>query len=71
MTMAYSAAGQRIAWGPREAEAALDAALLTQTGLLATLITARRASGSSPFLGPAELTRLVRSQRSLLAPAAA
>lgn len=50
----------------RNAEARLDEALLKQTSLLATLINSRRESSSEPFLGQAELMRLVRSQQSLL-----
>jgi len=52
----------------RQAEAALDGVLLKQTSLLATLVTARRETGSAPFVGHAELMRLVKSQQSLLSP---
>jgi hypothetical protein len=49
-----------------EADATLDGALLNQTGLLASLITERRAKGSAQFLGDAELMRIVKSQQTLL-----
>jgi hypothetical protein len=50
----------------RQEDAALDGALLKQTGLLATLITARRETASVPSVNHAELMRLVRSQQSML-----
>jgi len=53
-----------IARDRRPAEAALDGALLKQTGLLATLITERETA--APVLDHAELMRLVKSQQSLL-----
>jgi len=50
----------------RQAEVALDEALLKQPGLLATLITDRRGGSRIPVLDQAELMRLVKSQQSLL-----
>lgn len=66
MTMTRPASHLRIARDTGRAEAALDGALLKQTGLLATLITTRRATASEPFLGQSELMRLVKSQQTLL-----
>lgn len=67
MSMTLPVAQLRITRDLRQAEAALDDALLKQTSLLATLITARRNTGQEPFVGQAELMRLVRSQQTLLA----
>jgi hypothetical protein len=50
----------------RQEDAALNGALLKQTGLLATFITARRETASAPSVNHAELMRLVRSQQSML-----
>lgn len=66
MSMTNPVARLRIARDRRKAEAALDGALLKQTGLLATLILAHRETASEPFLDQAELMRLVKSQQSLL-----
>ena len=66
MSMPLHVARTRISGDRRQAEAALDDALLKQTGSLATLITARRETASEPFLAQAELMRLVRSQQTLL-----
>jgi len=49
-----------------QSDAALDGALLKQTGLLATLVTTRRETTGPSFVGHAELMRLVKSQQSLL-----
>ena len=66
MSMALPAAGPRHNGNLRQADAALDGALLKQTGLLASLITGRGETGSAPLLGHAELMRLVKSQQTLL-----
>jgi hypothetical protein len=68
MTMTFPMADLPISGDLRQADAALDGVLLKQTGLLATLVTARRETGSAPLLGHAELMRLVKSQQSLLSP---
>jgi hypothetical protein len=65
MTNTHPVAKLRIARDLRQADAALDGALLKQDGLLATLITARGETRSSS-LGQAELMRLVKSQQTLL-----
>jgi hypothetical protein len=56
----------RISQRLREAEAALDEALLKQASLLTTMITARRESGTAPFLGHEAMLRLAKSQQTLL-----
>ena len=66
MTMSVSVAQMRIARELQAAELALDEALLKQSSLMATLISARREAGKSAFEGQAELMRLVKSQSSLL-----
>jgi hypothetical protein len=66
MSMTLPIAEMRITRDLRQAEAALDDALLKQTSLLASLITARREIGDKPFLAQAELMRLVKSQQTLL-----
>jgi hypothetical protein len=50
----------------RQADAALDGALLKQTGLLAGVIIAGRETGSGRALQQAELMRLVKSHQTLL-----
>lgn len=66
MRMTVPVAQMRIARDLREAEAALDEALLKQASLLATMVTARRETGSAPFTGQEALMRLARSQQTLL-----
>jgi hypothetical protein len=66
MSMTLAVAQIRIIHELREAEASLDEALLKQAKLFATLITARRETGTEPFVGHNELMRLVKSQRTLL-----
>ena len=66
MRMTVPVAQMRIARDLREAEAALDEALLKQASLLATMVLARRETGSEPFLGQEALMRLARSQQTLL-----
>lgn len=69
MSMTLPGAPLRITRDLRQADAALDGALLRQSGLLATLITDRRPTGAAPSLCEAELMRLVKSQQSLLSAA--
>lgn len=66
MKMNVEVAQLRIARGVKDVEVALDEALLKQSSLFAELITARRETGVEPFVGQAELMRLVKSQQSLL-----
>lgn len=65
-TMSSTVAQQRISRDLREAEAALDEALLTQAKLLSTMVHARRETGVSPFTGQDAMMRLVRSQQAML-----
>lgn len=66
MSLDTGLARLRIARDLREAEAALDEALLTQSSLLSSLINMRRATESEPFLGHHSLLRVVKSQQTLL-----
>ena len=66
MPMTIPVAQMRITRDLRDAEAALDDALLKQTMLLASMITARRETGSEPFLGHETMLRLAKSQQTLL-----
>ena len=66
MTMSTSVAQMRIAREMRDAESALDDSLLKQSSLLGTMLTARRATGSQPFLGQESLMRLAKSQQTLV-----
>jgi hypothetical protein len=67
MPMTVPVAQMRITRDLRDAEAALDDALLKQTTLLTSMITARRETGSEPFLGHEAMLRLAKSQQALLA----
>ncbi len=51
----------------KEAERALDEALLRQAELFATMITVRRETDSAPATGHEALLRLVKSQQTTLA----
>lgn len=64
--MTSAVAHQRITRDLREAEAALDEALLTQARLLSTMVHARRETGVAPFTGQDAMMRLVRSQQAML-----
>ena len=56
----------RIARDINEAEKALDEALIRQSSLFTTMVSARLETGSEPFVGHEALLRLARSQQSLL-----
>lgn len=64
--MDKNVAQMRIAREMREAEKALDDALVRQSSLLTAMVTARRETGVAPFTGQGALMRLVRSQQTLL-----
>lgn len=64
--MSTEVAQLRITRDLHEAEAALDAALITQAKLLQTMIGARRETGVAPFLGQDALMRLIKSQQGLV-----
>ncbi|MFB0611004.1 hypothetical protein [Aurantiacibacter poecillastricola] len=66
MPMTKPVAQMRIAADLKNAEYALDEALLRQTELFATMIMARRETGSAPALGQGALMRLVKSQQTML-----
>ncbi len=66
MPMSHSVARLRISRELREAELAVDEALLKQSALLSTLIRARQDTGADPFTGHEALLRLSKSQLTLL-----
>ncbi|MWV28426.1 hypothetical protein [Aurantiacibacter rhizosphaerae] len=66
MSMSKPIAQMRISTDIKQAEYAVDEALLRQGALMATLITTRRETGSGPAMGHDALLRLVKSQQDLL-----
>lgn len=66
MTMTVPVASMRLARDIRDAEVALDEALLRQANLMSSMVSARRETGVDPFTGHEALLRLARSQQSLL-----
>ena len=66
MTMTFPVANMRVSRDMREAEAALDEALLRHSALFHSMVTARRETGLDPFAGHEALLRLAKSQQSLL-----
>ena len=66
MSMTVPVAQLRIARDISEAEKALDEALIRQSSLFTTMVSARRETGSDPFVGHEALLRLARSQQALL-----
>lgn len=66
MPMSNNVAQLRISRELRDAELAIDEALLKQSALLSTLIKARQDTGASPFTGHDALLRLSKSQLTLL-----
>ncbi|MCW1381316.1 hypothetical protein OLX02_00625 [Novosphingobium sp. KCTC 2891] len=64
--MSTDVAQLRITRDLRDAEAALDEALIRQARLLATMVDARRETGVAPFMGQDALMRLHKSQQGLL-----
>ena len=66
MTMTVPVASMRVARDIREAEAALDEAMICQANLFSSMIIARRETEAGPFTGHEALLRLAKSQRSLL-----
>jgi hypothetical protein len=66
MSMNKTIAQLRIARELAEAETALNEALLRQSNLFSTLLTARRDTGVAPGLGQDALMRLAKSQQTLL-----
>lgn len=66
MTMTFAVANMRVARDIREAERALDEALLRQSTLFASMVSARQEAGLEPFTGHEALLRLAKSQQALL-----
>jgi hypothetical protein len=66
MSMTVPVAQMRIARDITEAEKALDEALIRQSSLFTTMVSARRETGAKPFVGHEALLRLVKSQQALL-----
>ena len=69
MSMTEQVATIRITNVLREAEAALDEALLKQSELLTEMINARLSSGGTSIIGQVEIMRLIKSQQSITASA--
>ncbi|MDF1835692.1 MAG: hypothetical protein P1U62_12540 [Alteraurantiacibacter sp. bin_em_oilr2.035] len=66
MTMSYNVAQMRIVRELREAEKALDDALLRQSSLLSAMVQARKDTGAAPFTGQEALMRLSKSHQTLV-----
>jgi len=66
MTMTVPVASMRIARDIRQAERALDEALIRHSSLFKTMVSARQDTGSEPFTGHEALLRLAKSQQALL-----
>lgn len=66
MSMTVPVAQMRIVRDITEAEKALDEALIRHSSLFTTMVSARRETGSEPFVGHEALLRLTRSQQALL-----
>ena len=66
MSMTVPVAQLRIARDINEAERALDEALIRQSSLFTTMVSARRETGADPFVGHEALLRLAKSQQALL-----
>jgi len=66
MPMSNNVAQLRISRDLREAEFAVDDAVLKQSALLTTLIEARRETDAAPFTGHEALLRLSKLQLTLL-----
>ncbi|MDE8651350.1 hypothetical protein [Novosphingobium album (ex Liu et al. 2023)] len=67
MTMNVSVASARIAREIHEAEAALEEALIKQSLLFSSMVTARRDLATGKLTGQEALLRLTKSQQALLA----
>jgi hypothetical protein len=69
MSLTLPVATMRITSGLREAEVALDAALLKQSQLLTEMIAARLADDGQGFIGQPEVMRIIKAQQSVTASA--
>lgn len=65
-TMTPAVAQMRVTRDLRDAEAALDEALIRQANLLSSMVTARREAGLPAFLGQDALMRLLKSQQAMV-----
>lgn len=65
MTMPFPVATMRITNGLREAEVALDAALLKQSQLLTELITVRLETDVPSSVGQTQVMRLIKAQQAI------
>lgn len=66
MTMTFPVANMRVSRDIRQAEQALDEALMRYSTLFNSMVSVRREAGLEPFTGHEALLRLARSQQSLL-----
>ena len=66
MSMTIPVAQMRLSREMSEAEKALDEALIRQSSLLTSVITARRETGVGPFVAHEALLRINKSQQALL-----
>ena len=66
MTMTVPVAQLRIARDIRQAEEALNEALLKHSSLFTTMVSVRQETGVGAFVGHDALLRLVKSQQALL-----
>ena len=66
MSMTVPVAQMRIAREISAAERALDEALIRQSSLFTTMVSARRETGAAPFTGHEALLRLSKAQQALL-----
>ena len=66
MTMTVPVAQLRIARDIRQAEEALNEALLKHSSLFTSMVSARQETGVGAFVGHEALLRLVKSQQALL-----
>ena len=66
MSMTVPVAQLRIARDIRQAEDALNEALLRQSSLFTTMVSARQETGTDAFVGHEALLRLAKSQQALL-----
>lgn len=69
MTMPFPVATMRISNGLREAEVALDSALLKHSQLLTEMITARLETDTPSTVGQVQVMRLIKAQQSITAAA--
>lgn len=69
MNMTQPVATMRLSSSIREAETALDEALLKQSQLLTEMVTARLNDDGPAFVGQVEIMRMIKAQQSVTASA--